>query len=467
MAIDITNTNAAYGEWKWSMDREALLARFNQSVPGFSLALFRILFGLVMSVAMVRTLVKGWVQEMYLAPSFFFTWEWFPWVQPLPGTGMYWLIGLLALLALGIACGMAYRTCSKLFFFGFTYLELIDQTTYLNHYYLVSLLSLWLVFLPADAVWSWDKRNSVSQLVPVWTIWILRFQIGLVFFFAGVAKLNPDWLLDAQPMRIWLGARSDLPLIGTYLLKPWMAYSASWIGALYDLSIPFLLSWSRTRNWACLAVLGFHLATGMLFQIGIFPWLMMSATLVFIPPETIRQTWQKCFPDGGRNGETSLVGKRSDLTPMTFILLLFYAVLQICLPLRSFLYPQQGAWDGRGFNFSWRVMLVEKTGDVRFYALDPHSKRRERLPVSDLITARQKIAMAQDPGMIRQMAIRLHKDLVAAGKSEWEVRVDSWATINGRPSQRLIRPDINLAGELPVDWVVPLKKETVYAHTSY
>ncbi len=434
-----------------------VLTRCNQPVDGSSLALFRILFGLVMAFAMVRLLVKGWVQELYLAPAFHFTWEWFPWVKVLPGAGMYVLVGGLALLALGIAVGWRYRMCALLFFGGFAYLELIDQTLYLNHYYLVSLLSGLLIFLPAHTLWSWDARKSEVTTVPVWTVWLLRYQLAVVYCFAGLAKLNADWLLEAQPMRIWLAARSDLPLIGPFLAKTWVAYAASWTGAVYDLTIPFWLLWARSRPWAYLAVVVFHVMTAVLFHIGMFPWIMMVTALIFFPPDWARK-WFRKHRTPNIQHPTSNGGNGWRMQRVGLMVLSGYVLLQLALPLRSFLYPQQGAWDGHGFNFAWRVMLVEKTGYVEFFAFDPATGTRERLGTSHLISPRQRVLMAQDPGMIRQLAVRLAEELSAQGKAGWEVRADAWGTLNGHPSQRLIRPEVNLAGPLPEDWIVPLKE---------
>jgi hypothetical protein len=432
-----------------------VLARCNRPVDGASLAVFRLLFGGVMAVAMVRLLAKAWVQELYLAPKFHFTWEWLPWVRVLPGTGMYWLVGGLALLALGVAVGWRQRWCAALFFLGFTYLELIDQTTYLNHYYLVSLLSGMLVFMPAGTVWSLDARGQESSSVPTWTVWLLRFQFCVVYGFAGLAKLSADWLIAAQPMRIWLTARSDLPLIGPWLAEPWVAYAASWTGALYDLTIPFWLLWARSRAWAYLTVVVFHLATLVLFRIGMFPWIMLAGGLIFFPPEWPRFWTEKFRLRARMTSQASMSGGR--LSAWSLGLLCAYAVVQVALPLRSLLHPQQGAWDGRGFNFAWRVMLVEKTGYAEFHAFNPATRVRERLSVNGLITPRQRMLMAQDPDMIRQLALRLAEDLPAAGKVGWEIHADAWATFDGRPSQRLVRPEVNLAGPLPPDWIVPLK----------
>lgn len=459
MATDaaIAGVMSAHGETTQSSSPERIVSAANRPVDGSSLALFRILFGSVMAFAMVRLLAKGWVRELYLDPSFHFTWEWFPWVKVLPGAGMYVLVGALALLAIGMAAGWRFRLCAGLFFCGFTYLELIDQTTYLNHYYLVSLLSGLLFFLPADAVWSWHARQHGDRMVPVSAVWLLRYQIALVYVFAGIAKLNADWLLEAQPMRIWLAARSDLPLIGPLLAKTWVAYAASWTGAVYDLTIPFWLMWTRSRPWAYLAVVGFHVMTAVLFHIGMFPWVMMVTALIFFPPDWARGLIRKHRTPNIEH-PTSNEPSSWRLQYVGLFILVAYAVVQLMLPLRSFLYPQQGAWDGRGFNFAWRVMLAEKTGYVEFYAFDPVSGQRERLGTSYLITPRQRVMMAQDPGMIRQLACRLAEELPAQGKAGWEVRVEARATLNGHPSQRIIRPDVNLAGPLPADWIVPLKE---------
>jgi vitamin K-dependent gamma-carboxylase len=290
---------------------------------------------------------------------------------------------------------------------------------------------------------------SGSGWIPVWAVWLLRFQLTVVYCFAGIAKLNGDWLLAAQPMRIWLTARSDLPLIGAWLAKPWVAFAASWSGMLYDLTIPVWLLWARSRPWAYAAVVVFHLATLVLFRIGMFPWIMLVATLIFFPPD-----WPRKWLGNWRLPQTTTSSHQ--LTAWSLLLVCAYVLVQFALPLRALWQPQQGAWDGRGFNFSWRVMLVEKTGYVEFFAFNPATRQRERLSVSALITPRQRVFMAQDPGLIRQLAVRLGEDLRAAGKEDWEVRTDAWATLNGRPSQRLIRPDVNLAGPLPSDWIVPL-----------
>src|SRR5262249_48701697 len=155
--------------------------------------------------------------------------------------------------------------------------------TYLNHYYLATLLSALLIVLPANRLWSLDARRTTvaqSPFIPSWCILLLRFQLAVVYVFAGLAKINADWLRDAEPMRLSLAARSDLPVVGGLFLLPWVATAASWAGAAFDLSIVPLLMWRRTRTFAYVLVVLFHMATALLFPIGIFPWLMIGATTI-------------------------------------------------------------------------------------------------------------------------------------------------------------------------------------------
>jgi hypothetical protein len=438
-----------------------------------SLAAFRFLFGLLMALAMTRFLAKGWVRELYVAPAFHFTYGGFHWVRPWPDPLMHLHFVLLAIAAVGVAVGCYYRICITIFFLGFTYVELIDQTTYLNHYYLISLLSGLMIFLPANRAWSIDVRRRPDlrlEAVPAWTLNILRFQIGVVYVFAGLAKVNADWLLAAQPLRIWLAARSDLPLIGPLLDNAGTAYFASWFGAVYDLSIvPFLL-YPRTRGLAYLAVLVFHVATLALFNIGMFPWIMIVATPLFFSPDWPRRRLCQLANVLRLRGWSELARRLQDsvgdnqprrvaalaLPRFTVGLLAVYAAVQLALPLRSCFMSEPSAWSCRGFNLAWRVMIVEKTGFTEFYAFDPATGRSWKL--RDCLTPRQEVMMAQDPYLIRDLARDLAKDLRRQGKTGIQVRVNAFATLNGRPSQRLIDSDVDLAGPVSSGWIVALKE---------
>jgi vitamin K-dependent gamma-carboxylase len=424
-------------------------------VDGASLAAFRILFGVTMAAGAVRFLALGWVDEFYVRPTYHFTWELFPWVRPLPDGLMHLQFVALALLACGIALGLHSRLSAALFCLGFTYVELIDKTTYLNHYYLVSLLSGLLVVLPAHQIWSidaWRRRVPASPTIPSWTVNLLRFQIAVVFVFAGLAKINGDWLLEAQPLRIWLAARSDVPVVGQFFTQTWVPYVFSWCGAAYDLSIVGLLLWRPTRPIAYVTVIVFHAMTALLFPIGMFPWIMIVATTIFFSPEWPRR-WLRRW-QGDRDVET---GDASLVPRLTLVASAIYMSIQIAVPLRAYWPGTDPEWTSRGFNFSWRVMLAEKAGYTEMVVVESATSKRRTVRMRDYVTERQEKMMAQDPFMVRALARHIAAELRAQHVVDIEVRAESFASLNGRPFQRLIDPGVDLAGPDTVDWIVPLR----------
>lgn len=239
-----------------------------------------------MMVGALRFMWSGWIERLYGEPVFFFKYYGFEWVRVFDVPGMYLLYGLIAVSAGLVMLGLFYRVAIVIFFLSFTYAELADLTNYLNHYYLVCLLAFLMVFLPAHRRFSldaWRKPKWQLAHVPVWTINVLILQLSIVYFFAGYAKLNTDWLFRAMPLAVWLPSKADLPLIGSLFTISWMPFAFSWAGAFYDLTIPFWLMNRRTRPFAYAAVVVFHVLTRVLFNIGLFPFIMIFNTLIFFP----------------------------------------------------------------------------------------------------------------------------------------------------------------------------------------
>lgn len=134
---------------------------------------------------------------------------------------MYIHWGVLGTLAVFIATGFLYRVSVVLFFLAFTYSFLLDQALYLNHLYLVCLFSFLLIFMPANralSIDSWLRPRIRSQTTPAWTMWLLRLQIGVVYFYGGVAKISPDWL-RCEPMRSWMARNTDLPVVADFSIR--------------------------------------------------------------------------------------------------------------------------------------------------------------------------------------------------------------------------------------------------------
>ncbi len=215
------------------------------------LVVFRVMFGVLMLVSTLRFILNGWVQTFYIDPVFHFTFYGFEWVKPLPEWGMATVFALLLLTSLMIAVGAYYRVAISAFFLLFSYVELIDKAYYLNHYYLLMCLSFLLILLPAHRACSvdvWRNPSLRTCSVPRWTIASIKFMLAIVYVYAGLAKLQSDWLLHAQPITIWLRPHAEFPILGdAFFSQRWFAFAISWFGAAYDLMIVFFLLWRRTR----------------------------------------------------------------------------------------------------------------------------------------------------------------------------------------------------------------------------
>lgn len=411
-----------------------------------------------MTVSSLRFILLGWIHEQYVAPRVHFPYYGFSWVQPLPEAGLYAVYGVLLLSSFAVMVGAWYRVFSVLLFVTFTYIELLDKTYYLNHYYFVSIIALLFCLVPAHRAWSVDvlrKPFIAVASVPRWTIAIFMIQISIVYIFAGIAKITPHWLLDAMPLRIWLPANDTLPIIGPLFSVSWMPWVFSWAGMLYDCTVPIFLIWHRTRLVAYIAVIGFHVVTGMMFQIGVFPLVMILMTLVFFPARyhevALQRLTRMTIPEGG-----------SWSPPLHYVQLTFVALhvlMQIAIPFRFLLYPGNLYWTEQGYRFSWRVMLVEKAGHATFTVHDPESGRRGIVNNRDWLNAHQEKQMAFQPDMILHFAHVLRDAYSKPGLPAPKVTAEVWVTMNGESSRMLVDPGRDLSREVDgfhhFDWILP------------
>lgn len=430
------------------------LLRYIQSPVSIApLAVFRIVFGGILFVSTLRFIFKGWVYSQYIQPSLYFPYYGFEWVKPLPALGMYVVFGLMALSFLLITLGAYYKLASTVAFVSFTYVELLDKTNYLNHYYFVSIMCFLIIWLPANRYFAWDVVRRPKRLVthvPRWTIDIIKVQLFIVYFFAGVAKLNYDWLVLAMPLKIWLPSKANLPLIGGVLQLDWVAYLFSWFGAVYDLSVPVLLINKKTRLFAYFLVIVFHMMTGILFQIGMFPYIMILVTLIFFSADFHQQLLDR-FSVLLRvpkqvNLTTAISWQPNKVWSQKILISLFtiHLMIQVLFPFRYVLYPGNLFWTEEGYRFSWRVMLMEKAGYAVFKVRDTENKKEWEVNNYDYLTPVQEKMMATQPDMILQFAHFLEKKYKQEGIRSPQVYVESYVTLNGKKSRLFIDSNVDL-----------------------
>lgn len=429
-----------------------------------SLIVFRIAFGLMMAVWVFDYLRTDRVALLCAPGSFHFTYQLFSWVKPWPGQGMEFQFAAMGLAAVLMAAGALYRPSCIVFALGFTHFFLVDRTNYQNHYYLILLLSWLMVLLPANRLCSVDALNgSVQPSVTIsrWCLLLLQFHIALPYVYGGIAKIEADWL-SGDPMRNMLMTQAWYTGDRAFAEALPMALMLTWGGLLFDLLIVPAVLWRRTRWSAFVLAIVFHLTNSLLFNIHVFPWLMIAATTVFFPPD-----WPRRLFSGGTSesldgavksdqGRKTLPRRRKVL----FTVLGMYCCFHVLWPLRHLLYDGHTGWTERGHYFSWRMMLRGKTVGLRYYLTDPETGETVHADIRDFLNHEQEVKFAKDPAMILDLAHGLAAAQEQRTGKPVEIRALVLASLNGRKPQLLIDPAVNLAAEpkgwFRDSWIVPL-----------
>ena len=425
----------------------------NQQIDNTFLVYFRIAFGFILAWGMMKYFHHDLIWTCFQEPRLLFTYRGFDFVKPLPGYGMNVLFMVIAISAACIAVGFRYRLAATVFFFSFTYMFLLDQSWYLNHFYLICLLGFLLPLIPAERAFSIDAlrwKEIRSDTTPRWVLWLLRLQIGVPYFYGGLAKLNPDWL-TGEPMRTWLAEKTHIWVIGPFFQEEWCVYAFSYGGLLYDLFIIPLLLWKRTRIPALIFSVMFHVLNHFMFTIGIFPWLMLAATFLLFPPFELSRlrfwkTTTRTDPESQTDFRLPSFGKW---------MLYGFLALQLLLPFRHFLYPGDVAYSREGHCFSWRMKLNNRKYVLKLFV--HHADGRvEPVKMYQWVTQAQKKGF-RNLDQIQQLALAIRKHHEAIDKQPVEVKGTAIVTVNRREPFDLIRSEVDLSRTsrtlLPADWI--------------
>jgi hypothetical protein len=422
------------------------------------LVLTRIVFGALMAVDLATCLAGDFIAARYVEPDFWFTFPGFAWVRPLPGAGMTWLFVALVACAAMIAVGLCHRVAAVAFALGMTWILLVDQTHYLNHQYLICLLALLLAVAPADAAGSIDawRRGGARPRIPAWSVRLLQVQIAIVYVYAGVAKLDADWLSGAFAGLCF----AQVPLLAPYADDEVLTRTFAFAGLLFDLLVVPGLLWRRTRWLATGAAVLFHGINSQLFSIGVFPWLMLGTLPLLWPPTLARSilVHLRVLRAGAMDSPATPTLRHS--AAITAVCAA-YLTIQLVVPLRHFAYPGHVSWTEQGHMFAWHMMLRDKRGQVHFELRDPTSGRTWIVDPRQHLTARQVHKMATRPELIRIFAGELARRHHATHGAGVEVRARTSVRLNRREAQPLVDPTVDLAevpfSFAPASWIVPLR----------
>ncbi len=474
-----------------------MIDKIYKPVPANSLALFRILFGVIMLWEVYRYFHYGWIERYWVRPAMNFTYEGFSWVTPLSADGMVLLFVVMGVLAFFVTIGFLYRFSAALLFVIFTYTFLLEQARYLNHFYLVMLISFLMIFLPAHRKYSVDSKlfsKIKYNRVPKWSVWVLQFQIGIVYLFGGIAKINRDWL-SGSPMDMWLPRRSDFPLIGSLFEHYETALFMSYSGLILDLVALPLLMIRKTRPWIFAGLILFHFMNDKIFTIGIFPWFMIGALTIYLPTTwpkdlyrylttlspTQKQMWITVALLGGLTGSwfhESIALVPFSISAVMLVILVWdflvnpaeethltldepgfrksgwvaaglalWMFIQITVPLRHLAIPGNPSWTEEGHRFAWHMKLRSKSCVEQFYLLDRESGERRAVNGMPFLESWQRSKVSARPQLVIQYASFLSEIY-----DNQPVYADIRCSLNGGEEQRLLDPDRDLTQVTFHDW---------------
>ena len=425
-------------------------------IDNSALIIFRVFFGLLITLESFGAIVTGWVKKTLIEPQFTFSFIGFEWLQPLPGNWMYVYFTIMGVFGIGVMLGYKYKTSIIAFTILWAGVYFMQKSSYNNHYYLLVLLNVFMCVLPANKYFSLDVKQNPSllkQSMPQWCGFIIILQMTIVYTSASIAKLYPDWL-DTSVMEILMSGKKDYYIIGELLQEKWLHYILAYGGILFDLLIIPLLLWKPTRKWVFITAIFFHLFDSIVFQIGIFPYMSIALCVFFFEPKTIQTIFfkSKSFYDKAE----VIVPKYNKFFTVVFGL---YFLVQIGLPLRHWFIKDNVLWTEEAHRLSWRMMLRSKYGTAKYTIVDKETNQETVIKLDDYLTKKQQKLASSRPDVIWQFAQRLRNIFEKEGQ-KIAVYVDCKISVNRKPLKPLINPEVDLASAnwnvfKHNDWILP------------
>lgn len=421
--------------------------RLFQQIDNSPLIIFRIFFGFLLACETIGAILTGWVKENFIDVQFTFSHIGMDWLQPLPGYGMYFYFITMGILGLLVMLGYKYRWTLGAFTIMWAGVYFMQKTSYNNHYYLLVLVCIIMWFLPANTYASLDAKqnpNIKSLTMPAWCSWVMIAQVAIVYFFATIAKFYPDWL-DGTFTKNLLDRSVKNETLHDIFTQKWFYLFIAYAGIAFDLLIVPLLLFKKTRTWAFIASLIFHIFNSITLQIGIFPYFALSFAVFFYPPEKMRSLFFKKKPQ-----VTTIRETEKDYKSTLYYFFIPYLIVQLLLPVRHHFIKGDVFWTEEGHRLSWRMMLRTRNGYTRFKVVDKNTNETIVYNINSKLTPKQFNSMRTKPDMIWQFAQRIKKEFKEIGR-DVAVYANTSAGVNGAPMKKLIDPDVDL-GEAKWDY---------------
>ncbi len=395
---------------------------------GHVLGLFRIVYGCFMVYLMVQYHQIDIVKNAFVLPKIQLAY--FDFWKPLPEPIMDAMLLVMLLCSLLITIGWLFRPACFVFGIFFGYFLFLDKGIFNNHLYFFMLLAFMLGFTHADRFFSVrslrGKEKMADLRIPQWEVFIFQFQFAVVYFYGGLAKLNPDWLLRLEPVKSMIAGYPKDGILAGWLGLGFQPVLLTYGGLIFDLAIPFLLWWQRTRWWSLVPLLFFHFSNAITFDdIGIFPFIMICSTVLYFPPSEL-PVLKNMVAEKSKN--------KLLLTSPKWVekLMVAFVVFQLLFPFRGLFLPNPVNWSMIANRFAWRMKCQSRTMEEFSYSVqDGPNGKPTSVEVNTFVNLSQIRTAMNDPKAAADIAKGIALEAKKFGVSDPVVRAKIKVRWNG------------------------------------
>lgn len=417
----------------------------NSNINGQAIPIFRLLFGVCMgvfyfiSVGHQIALHFSDVSIIHL-PFYGFSWV------PMPGLAVYCGL-LISIGVLMLLVGISRKPMKYLILLSIAYTYYFSTTLldYNNHYY----LSLLLIYLFTFSHYFYPQTIYKIKLVPRWNIMIFRWQWVIVYFYAGIAKLNVDWLSGTVIAKTLSGSETHSVL--QFLAHPMVARIIGGAGTIVDLFLAFGLLIEKTRRVAVIALISFHLLNESVFfsdltgdSVGYFPLLGIISTVLFINKSdmTLIKKWASKLLTMG-DFQLALFKPNQNYRKVFFCLMTAFLLLQVYLPSRRFFNGENEYFTGEDRQFSYIRNSTMLQSSIKMTMIDKKTKASWLLRMDHYISPNERNVFVENPRALIVLAKRVNAEMRKTNYNNMAIYFDALFSLNGEPAQEGVNPNID------------------------
>lgn len=403
----------------------------------------------------------------------------FNFLHPLPLVWMYVMYIFMLGAAIGIMFGLKFRISCAIYVGCYWYLFFLDKTTWNNHSYLFGILAFLFAISDANRYWSLDgffnsKINNTH--IPLWNYTLLRAQVFLVYFIAGLKKLDLDWMSGYSMQSLsehWVFNPFKIFLTPVQI----DLYIVHFGGLIIDLCIGFILFFDKTRRVGLIIATSFHLMNSQIFSIGMFPYTMIATEMLFCSSSWPRKLF-RLMPDqlkiftpeekdiipsfhciyNKNNFEfenlqsnakqdhlpTVPKSKHKFFTGFTLI----FVIWQGFLPYSHGITKGYNNWTNGLYGYSWDMMVHHWSVQhvrIKYFDID----KGESGYLDPMVWAGGSRRWSSHADMMKQYAECISDHLKMYNITHVEIYFDIWQSLNGRFQQRMVNPHVDI---LTAEW---------------